>query len=131
MSNDSYLCGHNSWFRCAQCLDYLEHVHYSFRLAAINHSGQGTEHATTSHRVNVQQGQSPANPPQDPKQSYIPQGPIFVAIRDYDQKTSEDLSFREGERLEILSSMDGDWWLARSLDTFKEGYIPNNHVASE
>lgn len=69
------------------------------------------------------------NPPQDPRQSYIPQGPIFIALFDYDQRTSEDLSFGKGERLEILNNTDGDWWQARSLDTFKEGYIPSNYVA--
>lgn len=66
---------------------------------------------------------------QDPRQSYIPQGPIFIALFDYDQRTNEDLSFKKGERLEILNNTDGDWWQARSLDTFKEGYIPSNYVA--
>ena len=70
------------------------------------------------------------NPPQaqDPRQ-YIPQGPIFIALFDYDQRTSEDLSFVKGERLEILNNTDGDWWQAKSLDTFREGYIPSNYVA--
>lgn len=68
-------------------------------------------------------------PPQDPRQSYVPQGPIFIALFDYDQRTSEDLSFNKGERLEILNNTDGDWWQARSLDTFREGYIPSNYVA--
>lgn len=68
-------------------------------------------------------------PPQDPRQSYIPQGPIFIALFDYDQRTNEDLSFNKGERLEILNNADGDWWQARSLDTFREGYIPSNYVA--
>ena len=72
---------------------------------------------------------APSNQAQDPRQSYIPQGPIFVALFDYDQRTSEDLSFKKGERLEILNNNDGDWWQARSLDTFKEGYIPSNYVA--
>ena len=67
--------------------------------------------------------------PQDPRQSYVPKGPIFIALFDYDQRTSEDLSFAKGERLEILNNADGDWWQARSLDTFREGYIPSNYVA--
>ena len=68
-------------------------------------------------------------PPQNPVQSYVPQGPIFIALFDYDQRTSEDLRFNKGERWEILNNTDGDWWQARSLDTFKEGYIPSNYVA--
>ena len=60
---------------------------------------------------------------------YIPRGPIFLALFDYDQRTSEDLSFRKGERLEIINNQDGDWWQARSLSTMREGYIPSNYVA--
>ena len=48
---------HHSWYSTrlegAQCLDHLEHVHYSLCLTAINHSGHGTEHATTSHCVTI------------------------------------------------------------------------------
>ena len=61
--------------------------------------------------------------------SYMPRGPILIAQLDYDQRTSEDLSFRKGERLEITDNTDVDWWQARSLDTNKEGYIPSNYVA--
>lgn len=60
---------------------------------------------------------------------YIPRGPIYLALFDYDQRTSEDLSFKKGERLEIIQNNDGDWWQARSLETQREGYIPSNYVA--
>ena len=67
---------------------------------------------------------------QHPKQDqYVPKGPIFIALFDYDQRTSEDLSFKKGERLEIINNQDGDWWQARSLDSMREGYIPSNYVA--
>ena len=56
-------------------------------------------------------------------------GPVFIALFDYDQRTSEDLSFRKGEQLQILNNTDGDWWQARSLQTGREGYIPSNYVA--
>ena len=32
------------------------------------------------------------------------QGPIFIALFDYEQRTSEDLSFKKGEKLEIINS---------------------------
>lgn len=63
------------------------------------------------------------------EESYVPKGPIFIALFDYDQRTSEDLSFKKGEQLEIINNQDGDWWQARSLETMKEGYIPSNYVA--
>lgn len=55
----------------------------------------------------------------------------FVGLYDYDARTAEDLSFRKGERLQIVNNTDGDWWLARSLVTGKEGYIPSNYVAPD
>ena len=48
---------------------------------------------------------------------------------DYDALTSNDLGFRKSELLYIINTDDRDWWLARSKDTGKEGYIPSNYVA--
>ncbi|XP_047449795.1 proto-oncogene tyrosine-protein kinase Src isoform X5 [Mugil cephalus] len=59
----------------------------------------------------------------------------FVALYDYESRTASDLSFRKGERLQIVNNTrkvncrEGDWWLARSLDTGESGYIPSNYVA--
>ncbi|XP_059397346.1 proto-oncogene tyrosine-protein kinase Src isoform X1 [Carassius carassius] len=59
----------------------------------------------------------------------------FVALYDYESRTASDLSFRKGERLQIvnntrkLNPREGDWWLARSLTTGESGYIPSNYVA--
>lgn len=56
---------------------------------------------------------------------------MFVALYDYDARTNEDLTFKKGERLQIVDNTDSDWWLARSMTTHKEGYIPSNYVAPE
>lgn len=56
---------------------------------------------------------------------------VFIALYDYDARTKEDLSFRKGERLQVIDNTDTDWWLAKSLTTFSEGYIPSNYVAPE
>ncbi|XP_077569729.1 proto-oncogene tyrosine-protein kinase Src isoform X3 [Stigmatopora nigra] len=59
----------------------------------------------------------------------------FVALYDYESRTASDLSFRKGERLQIVNNTrkvncrEGDWWLARSLTTGENGYIPSNYVA--
>ena len=74
-------------------------------------------------------GMLPGQTAQAPPERYIPRGPIFIALFDYDQRTSEDLSFGKGEHLEIINNQDGDWWQARSLSTMREGYIPSNYVA--
>ncbi|MGH0169759.1 UNVERIFIED_CONTAM: hypothetical protein FKN15_057518 [Acipenser sinensis] len=60
------------------------------------------------------------------------QSRYFVALFDYKARTDKDLSFNEGDKLEVLNSSTGDWWLARALKETsgkKEGYIPANYVA--
>ena len=32
------------------------------------------------------------------------QGPIYIALFDYEQRTSEDLTFKKGEKLEIINA---------------------------
>uniref|UniRef100_A0A4W3JL20 Tyrosine-protein kinase n=1 Tax=Callorhinchus milii TaxID=7868 RepID=A0A4W3JL20_CALMI len=54
---------------------------------------------------------------------------IFVALYDYEARTTEDLSFKKGERFQIINNTEGDWWEARSITTGKKGYIPSNYVA--
>ena len=56
---------------------------------------------------------------------------VFIALYDYDARTNEDLSFKKGERLQVVDNTDSDWWLAKSLATHKDGYIPSNYVAPE
>ncbi|XP_033122754.1 tyrosine-protein kinase SRK2-like [Anneissia japonica] len=53
---------------------------------------------------------------------------IYIALFDYDARTAEDLSFKKGDHLEVGNDT-GDWWLARSRSSGKEGYIPCNYVA--
>nr|XP_061796099.1 proto-oncogene tyrosine-protein kinase Src-like isoform X1 [Nerophis lumbriciformis] len=53
----------------------------------------------------------------------------FVALYDYESRTASDLTFRKGDRLQIVNNTEGDWWLARSLTTGESGYIPSNYVA--
>ncbi|KAJ8268616.1 hypothetical protein COCON_G00137880 [Conger conger] len=54
----------------------------------------------------------------------------YVALYDYEARTFDDLSFRKGDRFEIINNMEGDWWQARSVATGKTGYIPSNYVAA-
>jgi fyn-related kinase len=54
----------------------------------------------------------------------------YVALYSYSARTAEDLSFIKGENLQIVNNSDGDWWLARSLKTGRQGYIPSNYVAA-
>lgn len=55
---------------------------------------------------------------------------MFIGLYDYDACMDEDMSIKKSEHLQIVNNTDGDWWLARSLVTGREGYIPSNYVAS-
>ena len=57
------------------------------------------------------------------------QYPIFVGKYDYDSRTDDDLSFKKGDLMYIISTDEGDWWFARAKEGGKEGYIPSNYVA--
>ena len=73
-------------------------------------------------------GYQPPEPvPPIPKQE--PNYPVYVGKYDYDSRTDDDLTFRKGDMLYIISTEEGDWWYARSRTTGKEGYIPSNYVA--
>ncbi|XP_056418982.1 tyrosine-protein kinase Blk isoform X2 [Hyla sarda] len=53
---------------------------------------------------------------------------FIAALFDYTPINNGDLELQKGEKLEVLSDSSGDWWLAKSERTGKEGYIPSNFV---
>ena len=65
-------------------------------------------------------GGQPQSPTKDPQ---------YVARYSYEARTSEDLSFRKGDVMEVVGGMEGDWWQAKLTTTGKTGYIPRNYVA--
>ena len=71
----------------------------------------------------------PSPPPQDKAPPPPPKYPVYVGKYDYDSRTDDDLSFKKGDLMYIISTDEGDWWFAQSKDTGKEGYIPSNYVA--
>uniref|UniRef100_A0A8C9WA45 Tyrosine-protein kinase n=1 Tax=Scleropages formosus TaxID=113540 RepID=A0A8C9WA45_SCLFO len=57
-----------------------------------------------------------------------PDKDIAIAHYDFQSLNDHDLSFQKGDKLKILHE-NGDWWLAKSLVTGEEGYIPSTYVA--
>uniref|UniRef100_A0AAY5EQS4 Tyrosine-protein kinase n=1 Tax=Electrophorus electricus TaxID=8005 RepID=A0AAY5EQS4_ELEEL len=53
---------------------------------------------------------------------------IVIAQYDFEPTSDSDLPFKKGEKLNIIQEK-GDWWLAKSLITGDEGYIPCTYVA--
>lgn len=54
---------------------------------------------------------------------------VYVARYAYQARTKEDLSFEKGEKLLVVGVQESDWWMAKSLKSQREGYIPRNYVA--
>ncbi|XP_019858258.1 PREDICTED: uncharacterized protein LOC109586505 isoform X2 [Amphimedon queenslandica] len=57
-----------------------------------------------------------------------PKGPVYVAVRDWEARNSDELSIKKGEKLEIQEERTSGWWLAKSLDTDQEGFIHINLI---
>ncbi|XP_009977549.1 PREDICTED: tyrosine-protein kinase FRK-like, partial [Tauraco erythrolophus] len=63
----------------------------------------------------------------------------FVALFDYEARTEEDLSFRAGDKIEVLDASHEGWWYARLLlptgsvrpGSKLQGYIPANYIAAD
>ncbi|KAM4632895.1 tyrosine-protein kinase Blk [Polymixia lowei] len=83
-----------------------------------NYTGNQNPHASNSSNHTVQSGHSQSENGED----------IVVAHHDFKPTNDSDLAFKKGERLKVLQE-NGEWWLARSLATGDEGYIPCTYVA--
>ncbi|NXR57325.1 FRK kinase, partial [Rhadina sibilatrix] len=63
----------------------------------------------------------------------------FVALFDYDARTEDDLSFRAGDKLQVLNASHEGWWYAKLLlpegsvcpGRKLTGYIPANYIAAD
>ncbi|KAF1375073.1 hypothetical protein PFLUV_G00235630 [Perca fluviatilis] len=68
-----------------------------------------------------------------PSQHSPPTSPLpdnlVVAIYSYEPNHDGDLGFEKGDKLKIISKDDPEWYLAESLTTGQQGYIPHNFVA--
>lgn len=60
-----------------------------------------------------------------------PRRRIVVALYNYKAKEQTDVSFRKGDRMEVLDDDESDWWRVLHLGTRQEGLIPWNFVAEE
>lgn len=54
-----------------------------------------------------------------------------MALYNYTARDVTDVSFRKGDRLQVIDDSDGDWWTVIHLTTAQEGLIPGNFVAIE
>lgn len=68
-----------------------------------------------------------------PKQSYLGDSnekPNYVALFDYDQATTDDMTIKKNDPLIVINKNHPDWWLAKNLRTKQTGYVPYNYITS-
>lgn len=56
---------------------------------------------------------------------------LYTALWDFEARDGQELSFKAGDKLEIVSS-SGDWWSAMKIDSHGRvatGFVPFNHLA--
>nr|XP_046200392.1 proto-oncogene tyrosine-protein kinase Src isoform X2 [Oncorhynchus gorbuscha] len=106
------------------------HTITSNRNPAVDGTRQPTQPLTNTPELALFGGAESTSSVTSPNRGTLAGGvTTFVALYDYESRTASDLSFRKGERLQIVNNTEGDWWLARSLTTGESGYIPSNYVA--
>ena len=101
--------------------------HLNVRSPLSNHQVQNAKHGTPDH----QHHSTPTNMTRSNASSSSSHPKIVIALYNYNAKDDGDLSFKKGERLQIIDDNDPDWWLAKHLASNQKGYIPMNYVASE
>ena len=55
-----------------------------------------------------------------------PKGEVFVTLSDYSDSDDGMLSFKAGEKVQVLEKDDGGWWLA--VIGVKKGWVPSNFL---
>ncbi|XP_067097231.1 tyrosine-protein kinase Blk isoform X2 [Osmerus mordax] len=89
---------------------------------------KGTENRYETGKNNGQSSHSSKNTGSNGKPSSNNEENIVIAQHDFKPTNDSDLPFKKGDRLKVLQE-NGEWWLARSLLTREEGYIPCTYVA--
>lgn len=52
----------------------------------------------------------------------------YKALGDFHTSNQSELSFREGDLIEVVRAGSNGWWFAKHLTTHKEGWAPSNYL---
>ncbi len=63
---------------------------------------------------------------EEDEQKNTPSSFWVTALYDYQASSDNELSFFQGQQIEIINYEDASWWIARIED--KEGWIPSNYI---
>ena len=54
--------------------------------------------------------------------------PVYMGRYDFSSDDDRYLSFKKGDLMYLLNTIEGDWWFAKSKHTGQEGYVPNSYI---
>jgi len=57
-----------------------------------------------------------------------PQGPVYIAMYDYDAQDDDEVSFRENDHIVLYEMIDEGWMYGIVQRTGRKGMIPANYV---
>lgn len=123
----------------------------SNQTAYTAHTNTTASNHSNPHNTNLQLSHSKSKTPKTTAQAQITsrsssQTPsnnsasdrLFIGLYDYAARTDADLSFKRGDKLEIIDRTAGGWWMAKHLnpqavlqrgETRDRGYVPSNYIA--
>ncbi|KAF5397756.1 hypothetical protein PHET_08977 [Paragonimus heterotremus] len=56
---------------------------------------------------------------------------IAFVLYDYQAQRSDELTVERGSRVKLLHKDTPKWWMVKSLDSEKEGYVPANYLSND
>lgn len=69
---------------------------------------------------------SKKTPPPRPSSSPAQQHPSYVAVADYTGEDDSSLSFKEGDKVDVIELNDGGWWYVSIKG--REGWVPSTFI---
>lgn len=108
--------------------EYLEDSGSGWWLVKTRDGKEGWAPASYLETVNAKPT-VPVKPakPNLPKESKENTKPVYVAVAEYaDEGDTECISFKEGDRMEVLEMDEGGWWLVKI--GAKSGWAPSNYL---
>ena len=53
---------------------------------------------------------------------------VFEAKFDYEKEREDILSFKKGDKFQIVSKADKRWWAAYAIESEQYGYVPSRYL---
>ena len=89
-------------------------------------AGGNEEYRNIVHDFDSVQSPPTYSLPECPGPALLPEPAIYRAICEYDAENEQELSFLEGEELEVTRRAENGWWFGRIGK--EKGWVPSNYL---